>query len=300
MYSGAVASYAFAGCRGQDARVTHLLRGTFALTHSTSTVRRAVTLPLMLALALVSLLGAFGAPTAEAAAPPAVVQPDSSTGMTADVLPTTQINAGGWVEDQVISGDTVYAGGKVTSARPAGAAAGTSESARGNLLAYSISTGNLTSFAPKLNGVVHVLALSPDKSRLYVGGEFTTVNGATRNRLVAIKTATGAVQTWAVNKTIKQYGTDGGVLSLKTDGTTVYGAGFWFGGTLSNYEGAWAANPSDGSIKWLADCHGDPYDTTVANGVVYAASHLTDPSDGLTAHAPSKFESVPPNQKPAP
>ena len=340
----------------------------------------------MLALSVASLLGATGLPAAQAAPPPAVLQPDSSSGVTADVLPTTQINNGGYVQDQAIVGDAVYAGGSFSSARPAGAASGTNESRRTNLLAYSISTGALKSFAPSLNGIVRVLALSPDKSRLYVGGEFTTVNGATRNRLVAFSTSTGAVissfnvnlggpvyaisatsstvyvggqftqangvnrgrlaafrasdggllsgwtpkvgdgqavrallvapggnvvaggqfatignlststlstqpgsvsldpssgaiRSWAVNKVIKQYGTDGGVLSLKTDGTTVYGAGFWFGGTQSNFEGAWAVNPSDGSIKWLADCHGDTYDTTVANGVVYAASHQHDCSN---------------------
>jgi hypothetical protein len=306
--------------------------------------------------------------------------------VTADVLPTTQINQGGWVEDQAVVGDTVFAGGKFSSARPAGAAAGTSEQARGNLLAYSISSGNLAGFNPRTNGVVHVLALSPDKSRLYVGGEFTTVGGVTHNRLVAIKTSTGQIdtafnvnvggpvyaisatsstvyvggsftqangvnrgrfaafrasdgglsstwvpksgdyrvvrallvapggnviaggqfssigslststltsapgsasldpttgtpRTWNVNKVVRQYGDDGGVLSLKSDGTTVYGSGFWFGGTQSNFEGAWAVSPSDGSIKWLADCHGDTYDTTVANGVVYAASHQHDCSN---------------------
>ncbi|SEP61783.1 PKD domain-containing protein [Microlunatus flavus] len=357
------------------------------MTSTSTTTRRAVTLPLTLALGLVSLLGAFGLPAASAAAPPAVVQPDPSSGVTTDVLPTTQIDPNGWVEDQAIAGDTVYAGGKFASARPAGAAAGSNESVRSNLLAYSISTGDLvSSFAPTLNGVVHVLALSPDQSRLYVGGEFTSVDGQTRNRLVAFSTATGQVdptfnvnlggpvyaisatgstvyvggsftqangvnrgrfaafrasdggllsgwvpksgdfqavrallvapngnviaggqfgsvgsltsstlttvngsisldpttgapQTWAVNKVVKQFGQNGGVLSLKTDGTTVYGAGFWFGGTDSNFEGAWAVDPAGGAIKWLADCHGDTYDTTVANGVLYAASHQHDCSN---------------------
>ena len=58
-------------------------------------------------------------------------------------------------------------------------------------------------------------------------------------------------------------------LSLRTDGTTVYGAGYWFGGT-GNFEGVWAADPNGGAIKWLADCHGDTYDSTPMNGVVYS------------------------------
>ncbi|HEY0240830.1 MAG TPA: hypothetical protein VGC37_19535, partial [Friedmanniella sp.] len=184
-----------------------------------SASRRAVTLPLALALALVGLLGAFGLPAAQAAPPPAVVQPDSSSGVTADVLPTTQINAGGYVQDQAIVGDAVYAGGSFSSARPAGAASGTSESRRTDLLAYSISTGALKSFAPSLNGIVRVLALSPDKSRLYVGGEFTTVNGVTHNRLVAFNTATGAVDpTFNVNL-------GGPVYAISATSSTVYVGG---------------------------------------------------------------------------
>ena len=72
----------------------------------------------------------------------------------------------------------------------------------------------------------------------------------------------------------------------------MYGAGFWFGGTQANFEGAWAVNPSDGSIKWLADCHGDTYDTTVANGVVYAASHQHDCSNigGFPQQRPTQVE----------
>ena len=101
------------------------------MTHLFAAPRRAAILSLTLALSGVSLLGATGLPGAEAAAPPAVVQPDASSGVTADVLPTTQINAGGYVQDQAVVGDAVYAGGSFSSARPAGAAAGTSESRLG-------------------------------------------------------------------------------------------------------------------------------------------------------------------------
>ena len=56
-----------------------------------------------------------------------------------------------------VVGNTVYAGGKFTNARPAGAAAGTNQTPRSNLLAYDITTGDLiTTFAPSLNGQVHV------------------------------------------------------------------------------------------------------------------------------------------------
>ncbi|MGI3784516.1 MAG: PKD domain-containing protein, partial [Janthinobacterium lividum] len=103
---------------------------------------------------------------------------------------------------------------------------------------------------------------------------------------------TGAVKPWAVNKVIKQYGSQAGVLALNTDGTTVYGSGFWYGGTQANFEGAWAVSPSDGAIKWLADCHGDNYDSTVSAGVLYVAAHPHDCSNigGFPEQTPKRVE----------
>ncbi len=67
---------------------------------------------------------------------------------------------------------------------------------RGNLLAYDITTGNLvTSFNPSLNGQVLSVTASPDGSRIYVVGDFTTANGQARRRVAAYSTATGALIT---------------------------------------------------------------------------------------------------------
>src|SRR3954452_11528485 len=66
--------------------------------------------------------------------------------VTADPLPTVQIDGVVW--SQVIVGNTVYATGSFTKARPAGAALGAASSVpRSNLLAYNLTTGALiTSF----------------------------------------------------------------------------------------------------------------------------------------------------------
>ncbi|RPF22761.1 hypothetical protein [Myceligenerans xiligouense] len=109
-----------------------------------------------------------------------------------DVLPTVQIDGVVWAQQVV--GDVVYVGGSFAAARPAGAAPGTREVARTNLLAYHLHTGELVQgWAPRVNGEVKDLAVSPDGKRLYAVGRFTSVNGTTRYRAAAFSTSTGAL-----------------------------------------------------------------------------------------------------------
>lgn len=110
--------------------------------------------------------------------------------VTADALPTVQLDSG-IVWTQVMNGNTVYAGGSFSQTRPAGAAPGTNLTARSNLLAYDVRTGNLLPFAPDIKGTVKALALSPDGRTLYVGGSFQKVGDATRFNVAAFDTATG-------------------------------------------------------------------------------------------------------------
>lgn len=123
---------------------------------------------------------------------PAPVEQRSASTVTSDPLPTVQIDKGVvWV--QQIIGSTVFAGGSFSNARPASAAAGTQLMPRSNILAYNIDTGVATSFAPVINGQVKSMAASPDGTRLYVGGTFTTVNGVSRFNFAAFDTATGVL-----------------------------------------------------------------------------------------------------------
>jgi len=157
--------------------------------------RRATQRLLVSLLGLVVLAGAATWTSPSARADSAPVDPAAAATpptVSADALPTVQIDGVVW--SQAVSGNTVYAGGEFTTARPAGAAPGVNTTPRNNLLAYDIRTGALiTSFAPDLNAQVKSVALSPDGSRLYVAGNFTTANGQTRYRIAAYDTATGAL-----------------------------------------------------------------------------------------------------------
>jgi hypothetical protein len=135
-----------------------------------------------------------------------------------DPLPTVQINGVVWA--QVMVGNTVYATGSFSRARPAGARVGTNETPRANLLAYDINTGALlTGFDHKLNAQGLALAVSPDLERLYVGGDFTTVDGAAHSRLAAFDVATGALLTGFTA------GPNGRVKALAATNDTVYAGG---------------------------------------------------------------------------
>ncbi|MFC4911007.1 hypothetical protein [Actinomadura gamaensis] len=137
-----------------------------------------------------ALLGAAFVPAGPAIADTAPAAGTPAT-MSADPLPTWQVNGVVWSMATV--GDTVYATGSFTKARPPGTKPGDKkEVARQNLLAFSLSTGNLvTSFNHKLNGQGLRVVASPDGKRVYVGGEFTTVDGKPHTRLAAFDTKTG-------------------------------------------------------------------------------------------------------------
>jgi hypothetical protein len=137
--------------------------------------------------------GVLSSPRAGAiSSTPAPVAEPGAHNVTADALPTVQIDGVVW--SQAIVGNRVYAGGRFGYARPAGAAPGTQRVRRTNLLAYDITTGKLiTSFAPTVNGEVKTVVRSPNGSRIYVGGTFTTVNGRPRGRIAAFSAATGAL-----------------------------------------------------------------------------------------------------------
>ena len=161
----------------------------------TTAAPRALLAALVAVLMIAGVLGGLPSGTARADSAPRVpADPATPTTVTADPLPTVQIDGVVW--SQAVVGTTVYAAGRFTSARPAGAPAGTSETPRGNLLAYDIRTGVLqTSFAPQLNGQALTVTASPDGSRVYVGGDFTEADGQPRSRIAAYSTATGQLLT---------------------------------------------------------------------------------------------------------
>ncbi|WP_164734575.1 PKD domain-containing protein [Microbacterium lemovicicum] len=143
--------------------------------------------------------------------------------VTADPLPTAQIDGVAWT--QAIVGNTVFVGGEFTNARPAGSAAGVNTSARQNLMSYNLSTGVMTSWNPGANGIVRSISASPDGSRIYVAGSFTNIAGVARNRVAAFDATTGNILPW-------NPGANSAVYDIVARGNTV-----WYTGIFSSAAG---------------------------------------------------------------
>lgn len=208
-------------------------------------LRRPLAVTAVLALAVT--LGSVVLGSSQVEAQP-LVAPTKSV-PTSVALPTVQTD--GIVWSVAIVGNTVYAGGRFSHARPAGTAPGDpQEVVRHNILAFDLTTGALLPFAPDVEGTTYTsttnpgafcktiatntydcdsiyrIKASPDGSRIYVAGDFTSVNGAGRQRIAAFDTATGAlVSTFkpALNGRIRGLAVTADAVYAGGDFTTVNG-----------------------------------------------------------------------------
>jgi hypothetical protein len=131
--------------------------------------------------------------------------------VTVPSTPTPTDGADGRVTAITRIGDRVYIGGAFTSV---------GGQPHAGLAALDADSGRLVStWRADVSGVVEALAPSSDGTTLYVGGDFSAVGGAGRQRLAAVSAATGAVSDWSP-------GAGGGaVLALAAAAGRVYAGG---------------------------------------------------------------------------
>lgn len=212
--------------------------------------------------------------------------------VTADVLPTVQVNGVVWAQTTI--GNTVYATGKFTSARPAGAAAGTQETAKGNILAYDLTTGRLiTTFTASLNAEGFGITSSPDGTRVYVVGNFTQANGQNRYRIAALDATTGALVA-GFNPQV-----DYRARAVVATGSTVYVGGQFSVANKTARSRLAAFRATDGSLlPWNPSADNEVFGLVApAGGPVVAAGRFTtlddEPHYGLGALDPTTGATVP-------
>jgi hypothetical protein len=128
------------------------------------------------------------------------------------------------------------------------------------VVSQSTGTAN-TAFVPNPNGTVRSLALSDDGSKVYVGGGFSTIGGATRPGVAELSPANGAATSFAP--------TDGGVV-ISMD---VSPSGRLFFGTTSNR--TWAYDPADGGVpEYRIRTGGDVQAILATADEVYIGGHF--------------------------
>jgi hypothetical protein len=163
--------------------------------------------------------------------------------VSADPLPTWQLNGVVW--SQAVVGNTVYVAGSFTRARPPGVAVGgAGEVVANNAFAYDITTGaRVASFHPQLDAQSNFVVGSPDGSRVYFGGDFSTVDGQARSHIAAFDTATNTL-----SSTFKP-ALSSRVATITVGPSAVY-AGGWFtkaNGVARTYLAAF--NPTNGALQ---------------------------------------------------
>jgi hypothetical protein len=131
--------------------------------------------------ALATLLGLLAAPAAGVNLAHSVVVSADPANTTPNVL-DGQVNAIAQV------GGKMIVGGTFTQVRRGGGAILT----RNRIFAFDPATGNIdTAFVPSLNGDVNALEPASDGQSVFVGGAFTSVNGATITRLTKLSVTDG-------------------------------------------------------------------------------------------------------------
>jgi hypothetical protein len=100
--------------------------------------------------------------------------------------PSSAYQANGTVRVTIVVGNTTYLGGQFTAMQPNG---GGTAVTRNGVAAVSTATGALLPWNPNVNGTVYTMTASG--SNVFLGGSFTTANGAAHKNLVEVDGTTG-------------------------------------------------------------------------------------------------------------
>src|SRR6266536_2816201 len=167
-------------------------------------------------------------------------------------------------------GSTLYVGGDFATVD------GTS---RSRLAAFDTATGNLTSWAPRVNGTIRGIALKG--AAIYLGGTFSAINGQARTNLGEVSaTGSGSPLPWAptADSTVFR-------VAVAPDGSRVFAGGYFSDLNGVARRGTGALDPDTGAtLPWATasflpphsgSCTSDIRDIRVDSSNVYFAAEGT-------------------------
>jgi large repetitive protein len=171
-----------------------------------------------------------------------------------------------------LSGSRLYLAGAFTSvggqARQKFAAVSTTSNS--TVLPWVANAG-LIDRATTVTADGRALTVSPDGTRVVVGGEFDTINGQDSHSIAVVNSATGAnVRNYPAPFIHRNSVTK----SLYSDGTRFYGGNEGTGGGV--FDGRFAINWSTLDQEWRDNCLGATQAVLEHRGTLYAAHHAHD------------------------
>ncbi|MFC7220039.1 LamG-like jellyroll fold domain-containing protein [Streptomyces polyrhachis] len=163
--------------------------------------------------------------------------------------------------------DTVYLGGGFATVGGQERKSFAAVTTTGQVTDFTADGTDLTSAADYRSG--RALALSPDGTKLALGGEFDAVNGQSSHALAVVDPTSGAV--------LRAYGSgfiqeSSVVKDLTVDGSAFFTANEGTGG----FDGRIAINLSDLNQRWRDTCLGATQFVEEYHSVLYSGSHAHD------------------------
>lgn len=166
-------------------------------------------------------------------------------------------------------GTTLYLGGAYTYITGTN---GTYQ--RNGLASVELATGNITNWNPNpaSTSIIYAMKLSSDGSTLYVGGNFTNINGSTRNRLASFNTSTGTLTAWA--PTISDNEVQ--CIVLSSDGLTAYvGGNFTLSGENTRNCLASFLTSNGNLTAWDPDANGIVRSISITSNSIFVGGDFT-------------------------
>lgn len=178
-------------------------------------------------------------------------------------------NANGRVAGIAASNTTVYVAGSFSTV------GGRTEH---RVAALNPTTGSaLSTFNVTPDNIVYQIAISPQFDKLYLAGAFLSVNGDTNYHSAAVvDTTTGGNLPFPAGSVIPPK-TDACTVEAKSVKTDSSGAYFGVEGTGGGcFDGTFAVNANDGSLRWSSHCLGATQAVQPIGGILYTGSHSHD------------------------
>jgi hypothetical protein len=171
------------------------------------------------------------------------------------VVTAFRASANGEVDAMAASASKLYVGG--TFSRVDG-------TAHSNLGAVGLGSGAIAgAWTARANGAVHTLLDATGSGRVFVGGHFSAVDGASRPFLAAVGAKRGSVFRWASAPLGQVWS-----LVLSPQGWLYAGVGGHQGGQLDSYQ------PLTGRLRWHRFADGDVQTVSVAGSTILAGGHF--------------------------